>query len=381
MLLREKQTPPQLDLPTFRTYCRNPKCRGKLKIPVESERDAFCCRGCFTAFYRRRCLVCEQLFDRKTENQRICRRAKCRSEFRRDRAHFLGGRYPSGPLADICPKSARKMGVYKPPFSGRPWRQVAGPDLGPNFLAAVVPDGPNCQWKGGEFERLEAQNRAALQAHFVKLAMPPANLLGGYRFSGASTAAEFGLIKIEPGKSASIDLINRPDLIIPADLSIPEFTQAHGSSGFRDHAAGEARRPATAPVQSRRRSTAYRGSARREARGADADIIAPTRSASRSAPDGRRIATGGCAQEAEGGRANRTEETGTLSEMKGPQRLHLSDLNTALSARRRPNNIATNADTSLSGAVNSTSARNDHSGAGANAGVSFLLRKEKPNEQ
>jgi hypothetical protein len=154
----------QLDLPTFRTYCRNPKCRGKLKISVESERDAFCCRGCFTAFYRRRCLVCEQLFDRKTENQRVCRRAKCHSEFRRDRARFLGGRYPSGPLADISPKSARKMGAYKPPFGGRPWRQVAGPDLGPNFSAAVVPDGPNCQWKGGTFERLEAQNRALLAA-------------------------------------------------------------------------------------------------------------------------------------------------------------------------------------------------------------------------
>jgi hypothetical protein len=45
------------------------------------------------------------------------------------------------------------------------------------------------------------------------------------------------------------------------------------------------------------------------------------------------------------------------SEMKEPQRLHLSDLKLALSARRRSNNTAANADTSLSGAVNSTSAR------------------------
>ena len=121
------------------------------------------------------------------------------------------------------PKVRVKWGFISRLFRCRPWRQVAGPDLGPNSSAAVVPDGPDCQWKGGTFERLEAQNRAALQAHFVKLAMPPANLLGGYRFSGASTAAEFGLIKIEPVKSASIDLINRPDLIIPDDLSIPEF--------------------------------------------------------------------------------------------------------------------------------------------------------------
>jgi hypothetical protein len=45
------------------------------------------------------------------------------------------------------------------------------------------------------------------------------------------------------------------------------------------------------------------------------------------------------------------------SEMKGPRRLRLSDLKTALSARRRPNNTATNADASLSGAVNSAPAR------------------------
>jgi hypothetical protein len=44
----------------LRHYCRNPHCRMKLKAPVENDHAAFCCRGCFTRFYRRRCLVCER---------------------------------------------------------------------------------------------------------------------------------------------------------------------------------------------------------------------------------------------------------------------------------------------------------------------------------
>ena len=32
------------------------------------------------------------------------------------------------------------------------------------FHCATVSDGPNCQWKGGEFERVKAKNRAALKA-------------------------------------------------------------------------------------------------------------------------------------------------------------------------------------------------------------------------
>ena len=30
-----------------RHYCRNPRCRTKLKVPVSNRRDAFCTRGCF----------------------------------------------------------------------------------------------------------------------------------------------------------------------------------------------------------------------------------------------------------------------------------------------------------------------------------------------
>jgi hypothetical protein len=44
----------------LRHYCRNLKCRSKLPAPIDSVRKAFCCRGCHSAFYRTRCLVCEK---------------------------------------------------------------------------------------------------------------------------------------------------------------------------------------------------------------------------------------------------------------------------------------------------------------------------------
>jgi hypothetical protein len=44
----------------LRHRCRNPRCRSKLKTPVENNHRAFCCCGCFEAFYRIRCRVCER---------------------------------------------------------------------------------------------------------------------------------------------------------------------------------------------------------------------------------------------------------------------------------------------------------------------------------
>jgi hypothetical protein len=51
------------------------------------------------------------------------------------------------------------------------WRQVAGPPLTPSQLhCATVPDGPGCQWKGGAFERIEAESRKILDEHFAAMA-------------------------------------------------------------------------------------------------------------------------------------------------------------------------------------------------------------------
>jgi hypothetical protein len=36
-----------------RHFCRNPRCRAKMRTPVENPHAAFCCRGCFKQFYGR----------------------------------------------------------------------------------------------------------------------------------------------------------------------------------------------------------------------------------------------------------------------------------------------------------------------------------------
>jgi hypothetical protein len=74
------------------------------------------------------------------------------------------------------------------------WRIVAGPELiASRFHCATIADGPNCEWKGGEYQRIEARNRALLREHFRRLGAKaqiqrhhaPANALGGYRFPDA----------------------------------------------------------------------------------------------------------------------------------------------------------------------------------------------------
>lgn len=68
----------------LRHYCRNQRCRSKLKAPVDNVHHAFCCSGCYKSFYRTRCVVCEDKIRRKGDHQKFgSGHAKCRSEYRR----------------------------------------------------------------------------------------------------------------------------------------------------------------------------------------------------------------------------------------------------------------------------------------------------------
>src|SRR5271169_5561719 len=78
----------------LRQMCRNPKCRSKLKEPASNLTDAFCVRGCSTGFYRTRCRVCEEKFERKNDREHVCGRRKCRNAFSNRRGDFFGSRYP-----------------------------------------------------------------------------------------------------------------------------------------------------------------------------------------------------------------------------------------------------------------------------------------------
>lgn len=74
----------------LRHRCRNPRCRANLPAPVANAREAFCCRGCYSSFHLHRCVVCEAPIERKTGNQKVCRKVACRNALR---GAFGLGRY------------------------------------------------------------------------------------------------------------------------------------------------------------------------------------------------------------------------------------------------------------------------------------------------
>jgi hypothetical protein len=162
----------------LRHYCRYPRCRTKLKTPVENSREAFCCRGCYSSFYLNRCLICEGPLRRKSSTRKVCRKSKCRNAFRTGSAL---GRYHASTNARSGSKTPDSIDPKLPPKSTRAWRIVAGPKLSPRSLhAATVPDGPDGCWEGGQYEHYRAPKKHQLQRHH-----PPVNILGGYKFPGA----------------------------------------------------------------------------------------------------------------------------------------------------------------------------------------------------
>jgi hypothetical protein len=140
-----------------RHYCRNPKCRSKLKAPIANIREAFCIRGCRERFYRLRCYVCEEKKPGRLDAH-TCGRRKCKNAIRSLKRPEDTSRVEIGVGNPI------KSGLPEADKYGRAWKVVAG-EISPNaFHCATVSDGSNCQWKGGEFERVEAKNCAALNA-------------------------------------------------------------------------------------------------------------------------------------------------------------------------------------------------------------------------
>jgi hypothetical protein len=151
----------------------------KLKAPVENPHKAFCTPGCRSSFYLKRCLVCEN--DKPAgsrPDRKLCRRPKCKTEYAGNKHRFepLDAKpVPGIDGATVSSRSAHLAGIKSDGSGGRAWRIVAGQELTPSqFHCAAVADGPDCQWRGGEYERLEARNRAAPKAAGLELP-----LLGG----------------------------------------------------------------------------------------------------------------------------------------------------------------------------------------------------------
>ena len=83
--------------PAFQ-LCRNPRCRSHMP-PAFSRHAQFCTKGCWEQFHRKRCVVCEKEFERKSESQRVCGRRTCRSELRKQPEIYRP--FHCGPLARI----------------------------------------------------------------------------------------------------------------------------------------------------------------------------------------------------------------------------------------------------------------------------------------
>lgn len=154
-----------------RVRCRNLRCRLKLSIPTDNEHQAFCCRGCYDQFYKRRCLVCEKELPEGYRRQ-LCSSPECKRDWRNFR-HT----YAYQPNRQTDSRSACAAGVKSALRAPPGARIIAGPALSEFSLWAATLDPPKPQplgkpawhqqhppghiaaeWTARELERREAED-------------------------------------------------------------------------------------------------------------------------------------------------------------------------------------------------------------------------------
>ena len=194
----------------FRQFCRNQKCRSKLKAPVSNKREAFCARGCHTSFYLNRCLLCEGPLQRRNKTQRVCRKSQCRNAWR---AKPGFGRYLPSTVVSSASKTPNSIGSKWAPRQDRAWDQIAGPKLTASQL--------HCGLVGAVQAVAEAdqKNRPHWRRHNAKALLqprdPPVNILGGYKFPNAPDMK----LREEKRPGPCLTPVSKPD----ANLDIPDF--------------------------------------------------------------------------------------------------------------------------------------------------------------
>ena len=95
---------------------------GNLKEPTDNPREAFCKKGCFTSYYRNRCIVDERPYKRVREDQHTCGRRKCNGELRRHPLRYFGRWLGTPAEALSTPKNPIKSGLKTGIKSLRGWR-------------------------------------------------------------------------------------------------------------------------------------------------------------------------------------------------------------------------------------------------------------------
>jgi hypothetical protein len=156
--------------PRARVETVQPRCGGKIKDPTSNPREAFCCKGCFTSYYRNRCIVCERSYNRTREDQHTCGRRKCKGELRRHRLRYRGKwvQIPDEALSTIRNpiKSGFKTGIT----SLRGWRWIRLP-------------GEDDDWQllnreGKQVARIRQEGELYWVSHPSRLPEPPLEGLG-----------------------------------------------------------------------------------------------------------------------------------------------------------------------------------------------------------
>ena len=140
-------------------------CRTTLKAPEDNDRQAFCTRGCHSSHYRKRCVVCEAKFERKNEGQKVCGRRPCRNALKSRPELYSYARMGQSAGSVIDPlKNPIKPGIKTRLDGGRPWRQIAGPELSArSFALATLPlDPATAKRVAGDNSRYWREDRESL---------------------------------------------------------------------------------------------------------------------------------------------------------------------------------------------------------------------------
>jgi hypothetical protein len=162
----------------LRHHCRNPRCRLKLKGPVENRRSAFCCRGCYRQFYAKRCLVCEEPLERTTPNKLLCGRRACARDFNGLKAHGIVGRYYPHKADERNPITTGTISRLQ---TDQGWRVVAGSLTPAELRLAIVGAEHATRNNRGKREQYrEAGTEALINGHH-----PPVDVAGGFEFPNA----------------------------------------------------------------------------------------------------------------------------------------------------------------------------------------------------
>jgi hypothetical protein len=209
MLYRHQLNPPQV-----RRRCRNPRCGAKLKAPTTDRRNAFCSKGCKVAYYNSRCLICENLFDRKTGRRVVCSRSKCRHQLERHPERFALSATPLAGVGHNASRNPIKSGLKIATKSGRPFRTVAGPGVPEINLRITPAEIPTSRANKAFAKYWQKAKRRAARLALIKRKTPPINIVGGYKFPNAPM--------IDLGPTAATPT-PPPKPSIGDDLSIPAF--------------------------------------------------------------------------------------------------------------------------------------------------------------